>query len=237
MSALFPLYVSNAVSRRQGKTLVGPVDLQLEAQGTTVILGPNGAGKTSLLQLLHGTARLSRGRINWACSIEDARRKQSFVFQRPILLRRSVLENIIYPLLMRSTPRKQARIEGTLWAEKIGLEGMLQRPATMLSGGEQQKLALARALITRPAVLFLDEPCAALDGRSIKAIEDILATARAEGTKLILSTHNMGQARRLADHVIFLLHGKVHEEGAASAFFNQPQTTEAQAFLRGDIIE
>ena len=237
VSALFPLTVKGAKTSRRGTTLVGPVDLEIDAAGTTVVVGPNGSGKTSLLALLHGTNRLTGGKITWAASMEEARTAQAFVFQRPVMLRRSVIDNIAYPLHARGTARKAARDKARAWATRVGLETMLERPARSLSGGEQQKLALARAMIGAPSLLFLDEPCAALDGRATREIETILSEIRDAGTKLILSTHDLGQARRLADDIIFLLRGRVHERGPAKAFFERPQTAEAQAFLRGDIVE
>ncbi|MGX9356126.1 ATP-binding cassette domain-containing protein [Roseobacteraceae bacterium S113] len=237
MSALFPLEVRGAETRRRGKVLVGPVDLMVQGDGVTVLLGPNGAGKTTLLRLLHGAARLSRGQITWAMDAQTAREKQAFVFQRPVMLRRSVLENLIYPLRVRGAAKGQALALARDWAERVGLADMLERPAPVLSGGEQQKLAIARALITDPQVVFLDEPTASLDGRATREIEDILGRAKAQGTALILSTHDLGQARRLADSVVFLKGGKVHETGAAPAFFEAPQTQAARAFLKGDIVE
>lgn len=184
---------------------MGPIDLTLDGQGATVVMGPNGAGKTTLLQLLHGTARLSAGEIEWACSTEKARHHQAFVFQRPVMLRRTVLENLIYPLRLRGVSKAEARKDAEEWANRVGLEPLLGRAAPVLSGGEQQKLALARALICKPKLLFLDEPCAALDGRATREIEAILQSAKSTGTRLILSTHDLGQARRLADDVLFLL--------------------------------
>ncbi|MEM6586935.1 MAG: ATP-binding cassette domain-containing protein [Pseudomonadota bacterium] len=237
MSALFPLTVRAAKTARRGTVLVGPVDLEMSGEGTTVVVGPNGSGKTSLLTLLHGTNRLTAGEITWSLPMEDARAAQAFVFQRPVMLRRSVIDNIAYPLHVQGVSRKQARAQARDWANRVGLGAFLARPARSLSGGEQQKLALARAMIGAPKVLFLDEPCAALDGRATREIEAILTEIRAAGTKLILSTHDLGQARRLADDIIFLLHGKVHEQGTAKGFFAGPQTPEAQAFLRGDIVE
>ncbi len=237
MSALFPLRVNGATTRRRGKVLVGPVDLDVEAPETTVVLGPNGAGKTSLLRLLHGTARCNAGRINWACDVEAARQEQAFVFQRPVMLRRSVGENLSYPLWVRGVSRREAKRESRDWAARVGLTEMFDRPASVLSGGEQQKLAIARGLICNPKLLFLDEPCAALDGRATREIEKILSDARAEGTGLMLATHDMGQARRLGDRVLFLLKGLLHEDSPAEAFFEGPKTTEAQAFLKGDIVE
>lgn len=237
MIALWPLTVRGAITRRQGKTLVGPVDLDLDGQGTVVLLGPNGSGKTSLLRLLHGIARLHNGSVEWACGPEVAVRAQAFVFQRPVMLRRSVGANLAYPLQLRGMRRAPALEQARDWAGRIGLSEAFDRSAASLSGGEQQKLAIARALITEPALLFLDEPCASLDGRATREIEEILAAARAAGTRLILSTHDMGQARRLADQVLFLLAGKVHEEGPAANFFAAPRTPEAASFLKGDIVE
>lgn len=237
MSGLLPLVVKAAVSRRGGRTLVGPVDLRIDGPGITVVIGPNGAGKTSLLNLLHGTARLAGGRIDWACPIEQARNAQAFVFQRPVMLRRSVIENIAYPLRIRGLPRAEALGRADTAAAQVGLGGMLNRHAPRLSGGEQQKLALARALIIDPDVLFLDEPCASLDGRAMREIEQILMQARASGKRLILSTHDMGQARRLADDVLFLLGGRLHDGGPAADFFTRPETPQARAFLKGDIVE
>ncbi|WP_093358436.1 ATP-binding cassette domain-containing protein [Tropicimonas isoalkanivorans] len=237
MSGLFPVVLEGAETSRRGRVLVGPIDLTLDGTGICVFMGPNGAGKTSLLRLMHGAARLTAGSIRWACPLAQARRAQAFVFQRPIMLRRSVRQNIAYPLRARGVARRIALERAEAWAERVGLGGMLERQAPVLSGGEQQKLALARALITEPELLFLDEPCASLDGRATREIEDILLTARANGTSLILSTHNMGQARRLADDVVFMLHGKVHETGSAADFFARTRTHQAAAFLKGDIVE
>lgn len=237
MSAMFPLRVTGATSTRRGNRLVGPVDLELPGTGTTVVIGPNGSGKTSLLALLHGTLRLNAGTIDWALPQEDARARQAFVFQRPVLLRRSVIQNIAYPLLVRGIARKTALDRAAEWSDRVGLGAMLSRPAQSLSGGEQQKLALARAMIGHPELLFLDEPCAALDGRATREIETILQAVAASGTVVIMTTHDLGQAQRLAHDIIFMLHGQVHECGKAKAFFAGPETRAAQAFLRGEIVD
>jgi len=234
---MFPLVAKQAVVRRQGKVLVGPVDLTLQAQGVTIVIGPNGAGKTSLLKMLHGIARLNRGSLNWACPMSEAQTRQAFVFQAPVMMRRSVTDNIAYPLQLIGVARAEARRRAEDWAEKVGLSHTLKQQATMLSGGERQKLALARALIRDPQVLFLDEPCASLDGRATREIEEILTRAAAGGTRLIMSTHNMGQAQRLADEVIFVLHGKIHEFAPAEQFFAGAETKQGRAFLKGDIVE
>ncbi|WP_406644798.1 ATP-binding cassette domain-containing protein [Aliisedimentitalea scapharcae] len=237
MSGLFPLIAKDAVVRRRGKVLVGPVDLTLQAEGVTAVIGPNGAGKTTLLRMLHGIARLSAGSVRWNCPPDAAQQRQAFVFQTPVMMRRSVRDNIAYPLQLIGIPKKQARARAEEWAERVGLQYAMARSALMLSGGERQKLALARALIRAPEVLFLDEPCAALDGRATREIEEILLGAAAAGTRLIMSTHNMGQARRLASEVAFVLNGRIHEFSAAGDFFDGPRRPQADAFLRGDIVE
>ncbi|MBY6056090.1 ATP-binding cassette domain-containing protein [Leisingera daeponensis] len=234
---LFPLTARGAMVRRRGKVLVGPVDLTLEGQGTSIVIGPNGAGKTTLLKMLHGIVRMNGGSLGWTCPLDEAQKHQAFVFQTPVMMRRTVIENIAYPLRLTGTGRKEARALAAEWAARVGLGAILERQATMLSGGERQKLALARALVREPQVLFLDEPCAALDGRATREIEEILARAAASGTRLIMSTHNMGQARRLADEVIFVLGGRIHEFGPANDFFAGPETAQARAFLNGDIVE
>ena len=237
VASLFPLTLRAAETSRRGKRLVGPVDLSLDGQGLCVVMGPNGSGKTTLLRLMHGTARLTGGSVTWACDTDTARHAQAFVFQRPVVLRRTVEENLTYPLRLRGIARKPARAAAQDWANRVAIEPHLTRRAMVLSGGEQQKLAIARALITDPALVFLDEPTASLDGRAMREIEAILHKAKADGTRLILSTHDMGQARRIADTVVFMLGGKVHETGPADTFFDAPKTSEARAFLKGDIVE
>ncbi|WP_417472896.1 ATP-binding cassette domain-containing protein [Leisingera sp.] len=234
---MFPLVVQGACVRRRGKLLVGPVDLTLGGRGSAIVIGPNGAGKTTLLKMLHGIVRMRDGSLDWACPLAEAQKHQAFVFQTPVMMRRTVIENIAYPLRLTGVRRREARARAADWAERVGLGSILERQATNLSGGERQKLALARALVREPQVLFLDEPCAALDGRATREIEEILTRAAASGTRLIMSTHNMGQARRLADEVIFVLRGRVHEFGPADEFFAGPQTAQARAFLNGDIVE
>jgi tungstate transport system ATP-binding protein len=234
---LLPLTVRGAEVRRRGKRLIGPIDLVLEGQGVTVVIGPNGAGKSTLLQMLHGINRINRGTLDWAVPAVEARARQAFVFQTPVMMRRSVQDNLAYPLRLRGTSRTEARRAAQAWCARIGLSGAETRAATVLSRGEKQKLALARALITAPDLLFLDEPSASLDGRATREIEALLLAAVAEGTRVVMATHDMGQARRLARNVIFLRGGLVHETGPAPAFFDAPQTAGARAFLAGDIVE
>lgn len=237
VSSVLPLTVQDVSVRRRGKRLIGPIDLTLGATGFTILLGPNGSGKTTLLKALHGLERLSGGGIRWNIPEGDARKAQAFVFQSPIMLRRSVAANLEFPLMINGLSKPIRREKVAHWAGRIGLAEALERRATLLSGGEKQKLALARALICDPQVLFLDEPCANLDGRATREIEAMLTQANRDGTRIIMATHDMGQARRLASEVLFLLNGKIHETGVASATFDAPQTSEFKAFLRGDILE
>ncbi|OJI94715.1 tungstate transport system ATP-binding protein [Planktotalea frisia] len=231
------LALSKGVVKRRGKVILGPVDLALNAPDITIILGPNGAGKTTLLRVLHGVERLSSGALTLSKPDAQARQEQAYVFQSPIMLRRTVRANLAYPLELIGTAKPVIAQRVETWAERIGLADALDRHAPRLSGGEKQKLALARALIREPDVLFLDEPCANLDGRSTREIETLLKDAHLRGTQIIMTTHDLGQARRMASDVVFLLGGKVHERGAAGRFFVTPETPEAQAFLNGDIIE
>lgn len=231
------LALSKGVVKRRGKVILGPVDLALNAPDITIILGPNGAGKTTLLRVLHGVERLSSGALTLSKPDAQARQEQAYVFQSPIMLRRTVRANLAYPLELIGTAKPVIAQRVETWAERIGLADALDRHAPRLSGGEKQKLALARALIREPDVLFLDEPCANLDGRSTREIETLLKDAHLRGTQIIMTTHDLGQARRMASDVVFLLGGKVHERGAAGSFFVTPEMPEAQAFLNGDIIE
>jgi len=202
-----------------------------------MVIGPNGAGKTTLLRLMHGLQRCSGGEINWMVPQAQARQHQAYVFQSPIMMRRRVVDSIAFPLILRGASKAEARERALSCAGRFGLGELLQSWAPMLSGGEKQKLSLARALITKPEILFLDEPCANLDGSATREIEAILQLAQKEGTRIVMSSHDMGQVRRLADDVIFMLDGKVHERADAGSFFAAPSTSEARAFINGDIVE
>ncbi|MEM6887921.1 MAG: ATP-binding cassette domain-containing protein [Pseudomonadota bacterium] len=237
VNTILPVSLEGVGVTRRGKRLLGPIDLKLAPDGVTVVLGPNGSGKTTLLRAMHGVERLSSGAVRWAVPETVAQHHQAYVFQTPIMLRRSVAENLAFPLRLVGAPRRHVREEVARWVARLGLEDRASLPAPRLSGGEQQKLALARALIRHPDVLFLDEPCANLDGASIRAIENLLLEARDAGTRIVMTTHDIGQAKRLASDAIFMLHGAVREAGEAAPFFEAPKTSELQSFFRGDIIE
>lgn len=235
VTSVLPLRVSDAVVRKRGKKLLGPVSHVVGASGFTIVMGPNGSGKTTFLRLMHGLEKPRQGSVAWNIDERDARKHQAFVFQTPIIMRRTVLQNIAYPLLVGRHDRKQAHDQALAWIDKIGL--VADRNAKVLSGGERQKLAIARALIVRPEILFLDEPTTNLDGRSIREIEDLLLEAFRNGTRIIMTTHDIGQAQRLAEDVLFLNRGLICERASAEEFFNSTASQEARAFLRGDIVE
>jgi tungstate transport system ATP-binding protein len=219
-----------------GVEILHGVSLSIEAGGPTVVIGPNGAGKSVLLRLLHGLLAPTGGRIVWDGNPAGLAGRQVMVFQRPVLLRRSVLANALYPLRLAGVPRaaREARAREAL--ALVGLEALADRPARHLSGGEQQRLALARAAALRPEVLFLDEPCASLDPAATKAVEEIVLALAARGTKIVMTTHDLGQARRLAAEVVFLHRGRVVEHAPAGRLFAVPAAPETAAFLRGDLV-
>ncbi len=236
-ASILPLRLTGACARVRGKPLVGPVDLTIGAEGLTIVMGPNGSGKTTLLRMMHGLQRVAEGEVCWNIPKRQALGRQAYVFQTPIMMRRRVMDSIAFPLVLRAMGKMRARARAREWAQKIGLGDALSRPAPFLSGGEKQKLSLARALIFKPDILFLDEPCANLDGRATREIEAILLEAKAGGTRLVMATHDMGQARRLASDVVFMYGGKVHEKGPAEGFFKGPETREAAMFIKGEIVE
>lgn len=230
---MFPLTLDQVVVRRRGKVVIGPVDLTVTQGGPLIVLGPNGSGKTTLLRVMHGIERISGGTVTWAADQPD---QHAFVFQSPIIMRRSVFENLAYPLRLLRKPKGEISDAVEHWLSRIGLSDHSAARASRLSGGERQKLALARALIRKPEVLFLDEPCANLDGHATREIEALLQETAAAGTRIIMATHDIGQARRLAESVVFMLGGKVHETGDATTCLGAPKTEELAAFLRGDIV-
>ncbi len=206
--------------------IIKPLSLAIEAGPSTVILGANGAGKSVLMRLMHGLLTPSHGRILW-----QAPGRQAMVFQRPVMLRRSALANVEYAL--RAAGQAAGGALDAL--REVGLAHLAEKPARVLSGGEQQRLALARAWALHPEVLFLDEPTASLDPSATREIEHVIQAFDAAGTKIVMATHNLGQARRLADEVIYLHQGRVLERAPVERFFSKPATAEAAAFIKGEL--
>jgi tungstate transport system ATP-binding protein len=220
---------------RDGKELVARTNLVLAREGRTIILGPNGAGKSLLMRLAHGLIKPTHGAII-AGRNGSGQSCQAMVFQRPVLLRRSAIANVTHALALKNVPRRLRNGLAEQALEHFGLAGLARRPARILSGGEQQRLALARAWVLEPDILFLDEPSSALDPAATKAVEDAINAFHAKGTKILMVTHDLGQARRLADDVVFMCCGRILEHTPATRFFDTPETAAAATFLRGDLI-
>ena len=206
------------------------LDLVLEPGLRTVVLGANGAGKSVLLRTLHGLIAPTAGTVSWSRPV-----RQAMVFQRPVMLRRSALANLRYALAVNGVPEPERTSRAAMALARVGLERIADRPARVLSGGEQQRLALARAWALRPEILFLDEPTASLDPGATAEVERVIASIAAEGTRIVMTTHNLGQARRLADEIVFIHAGRAAERTAADRFFDQPASNEARLFLQGEL--
>ena len=235
---VLPLELRRLSLETGGRRLIDSVDLKVEEPGITVILGPNGAGKSMLLRLVHGLVAPTEGIILWGGRPMDdeIRRRQAMVFQKPVLLRRTSAANITHALGLRGIARSERNSRAQQALELAGLERHAFTPARVLSGGEQQRLCLARALSLDPEVLLLDEPTASLDPASTLAIERLLIGAKHRGIKVMVVTHDVGQARRLAQDVIFLHHGRLIEHQPAGRFFEYPESDTARAFMAGGLV-
>src|SRR5918992_619080 len=208
------------------RNIIHPLSLEIEAGPSTIILGANGAGKSVMMRLMHGLLAPSTGQVSWKRAGRHA-----MVFQRPVMLRRSALANVAYALNLAGEDEAMA-VEAL---KEVGLSHVAHRPARVLSGGEQQRLALARAWALHPEVLFLDEPTASLDPTATREIEAVIRAFDGAGTKIVMATHNLGQARRLGDEIIYLHQGRVLERADVERFFKQPASPEAAAFIRGEL--
>ncbi|GAA0569892.1 ATP-binding cassette domain-containing protein [Craurococcus roseus] len=234
-----PLRAEGLRYAANGVPILDGVSFALEAGPPALIIGPNGAGKSVLLRVLHGLLPPTGGAVRWAGEGRNGGRpmpRDAMVFQRPVMLRRSVLANAGYPLKLAGLPRAERRARARAALARVGLDGMADRPARRLSGGEQQRLALARASVLNPEALFLDEPTASLDPAATRAVEDIVSDIAAQGTKVVMTTQDLGQARRMAGEVLFLHRGRLLEHAPAAEFFAGPRAPEAAAFLRGELV-
>jgi len=233
---LLPLSLTDVGWSVGGQPILAGVNCSLVAGTRTVVLGPNGAGKSVLLRLCHGLLQPTQGEVRWSGTERaGAPRRQAMVFQRPVLFRRSVLGNITFALGLAGVDRRERRDRALSALDRAGLAALRDRPARVLSGGEQQRLALARAWSLEPEVLFLDEPTANLDPGATREIEAVIEAIHAAGTKIVLVTHNLGQARRLGDEVLFLDRGRLIEHTAIDRFLTQPVSAEAAAYLKGEL--
>ena len=230
-----PIRLENVTVAAGAVTMLDRVNLTLAAGAPTILIGPNGSGKSTLLRAAMGLIAPSLGRITWGERENVPPTRRAIVFQRPTMLRRTASGNIRYALRASGARAEQNDRMRELLA-LVGLEALADRPARRLSGGEQQRLALARALARDPVVLFLDEPTASLDPAATGAIEDVVRAVSGRGIKVVMATHDLGEARRLAGDIIMLHRGRVVETAPASSFFNAPQTGAAKTFLAGELL-
>jgi tungstate transport system ATP-binding protein len=228
-----PIALAGVAAAPGGVPVLAGIDLEIAAGGRTVLLGPNGAGKSTLLRVLHGLVAPSAGSIRWGASVVRPQ-GQAMVFQRPVMLRRSAAENIRYALDLAGIRGGEADARIVEALDEVGLRQLARRPARVLSGGEQQKLAFARVWALRPEIVFLDEPTASLDPAAARAVEKIIVDIHRRGTTVVMTTHNLVQAKRLADDILFLHAGRVTERTPAQEFFAVPRSAEAAAFLEGE---
>lgn len=237
-TSILPLHLDNLGFVAGGRRLLDSVALTLDRGGLVAIIGPNGAGKSLLLRLCHGLIDPTTGQAHWA--LAEGRRagvkRHVMVFQKPVILRRSVLANLDHALAAAGCARAIRRERALAALRRFDLVALADQPARLLSGGEQQRLAIARAWALDAEVLFLDEPTSALDPAATRAIEDMLTAMKQEGRTLVMVTHDLAQARRLADRVVFLNAGRVVEDAPAARFFAAPETCEARRFLAGDLL-
>lgn len=231
---MLPLDLNQVCFAVNGRLIIDRVSMEITEGPRTIILGPNGAGKSVLMRLCHGLLQPTSGSIIWRGPI-NGRRRQAMVFQRPVMLRRSALGNIVYGLKLAGIAPDECRLRAQDVLDAVGLTSVASRPARVLSGGEQQRLALARAWALGPEVLFLDEPTANLDPGATRDVETLIGQIRAGGTKIVMTTHNLGQAKRLGDEIFFLYQGRLVEHAPVDRFFTKPVSEEAGAFIREEL--
>ena len=237
VNSILPLSLERVCYEIGGRRLIDDLSCTFAAGSRSVILGPNGAGKSLTLRLCHGLLRPTSGSVRWlGPAASRAPERQAMVFQRPVMLRRSVAANIAYALAVRGVARRLRREAVAQALARVNLEEAADRPARALSHGEQQRVAIARAWVLEPEVLFLDEPTANLDPEGTRSVEEAVEAVHRSGAKIIMTTHDLGQARRLADEVLFLHRGRLVEHAAAEDFFAAPKSREAAAYLKGELL-
>lgn len=233
---LWPIALDGATLEADGRRLLDGLSVSLPRGGIVALMGPNGAGKSLTLRLMAGLIAPSAGTVRWGVRTAPPKGAVGLVFQRPVLLRRSTAANVDHALAIAGVPRAARPVRRCALLELAGLGALADRPARALSGGEAQRLALARALAARPQALLLDEPTASLDPASTSAIEALIRRVAAEGATVLIVTHDAGQARRLADRALFLHAGRIVEDAPAEGLLTAPRSPEAQAYLSGRLL-
>ena len=233
--SLTPIVVSNLSFLLGEIKILDKINCKIHNESIIAILGPNGGGKSMFLKSINGLIGVESRKIYFnSREINDHIRKDmAIVFQKPTLLRRTVLENMQFVLEKKN---KISNLQITNLLQRVGLDIYKYKPARLLSGGEQQRLSLARALLINPSLLLLDEPTANLDPYSLNLIEEIILDENKKGKTIILTTHDMGQAKRLAKEILFFNKGKLLEQTKAINFFKKPKTKEAQSYINGKIL-
>jgi tungstate transport system ATP-binding protein len=231
---MLPISVRDVRFMPAGRRVLAGVDLELGGEGITVVLGPNGAGKSVLLRVLAGLLAPDAGTVQWGDHAAPAE-AAAIVFQQPALIRASVRANVELSLLPLGMARAERAVRVREVLERVGLAHRARDAARLLSGGEKQRLALARAWAARRPLLLLDEPTASLDPTATEAVEQIVREIRTDGARIVMTSHNLAQAMRVADDIVFLSAGRVVEHAPAARFFRKPQSEEARRFLQGEL--
>lgn len=238
LASILPLDARDLVFEIDGRRLLDGIDLEIARGDSVAFVGPNGAGKTLTLRMLHGLTQPTAGTVRWAAETDTVggRRRHAMVFQKPVMLRRTARANVVHALAAAGVARSECgdRTEAVL--KRFGLAALAGRAARVLSGGEQQRLAIARAAALEPELMFLDEPSSALDPGATRQIEEMLSELHAGGTTLAFATHDLGQARRLARRILVFNRGRIVEHGPAARILDAPETAEARAFVAGELL-
>jgi tungstate transport system ATP-binding protein len=231
-----PLMLEDVSLLAREVTILDHVSLVLAAGAPTMLVGPNGSGKSSLMRIAMGLVPPTRGRVTYGGRSDVPPTRRAIVFQRPVMLRRSAAGNLTYALAAAGIPRAQRDAAAQELLDRVGLGALSDRPARRMSGGEQQRLAIARALAKEPEILFLDEPTASLDPAATKATEDIIAGIAGRGIKIVMATHDLGEARRLGGEIVLMNRGRIVEVADTQTFFTSPATDAARRFVAGELL-
>ncbi len=241
-SQVCPVSVHDLHLSRAGRELLSVKELQLGLPDMpaccTVIVGPNGAGKSVLVRTLCNLLKPDNGCVEWAGQRPDKTRRHrvGLMLQKPVLLRRSAQANLTYALRQCGHTRRESRRISLIALEQAGLTQIARVQAHRLSGGEQQRLVLARALLLNPDILFLDEPTANVDAASTLVIEQQLRTAVTAGLNVVLISHDQGQVKRMADRVLLMHQGRILEHTNRQTFFNNPSHPLTQRWINGELL-
>lgn len=231
-----PLVLEDVTLRAREVTILDRVSLTFAAGAPTMLVGPNGSGKSSLMRVAMGLVPASGGRVSYGGRTDVPPTRRAIVFQRPVMLRRSAAGNLTYALAAAGMKRAERGAAAQELLDRVGLSALSERPARRMSGGEQQRLAIARALAKHPEILFLDEPTASLDPAATKATEDIIRTIAGQGIKIVMATHDLGEARRLGGEIVLMNRGRIVEAADTQTFFTSPKTDAARRFVAGELL-